>query len=112
MSRKLWIGSIGIGLTALGLMVLPHHAEVKAQKPKVEPEWEYKVSVLSYNPGERLSDDQRAAQYEKMLNENARQGWEPVTSLLTRTTVQTVGGGVTTRDSTSFLAFRRPPRAR
>ncbi len=70
--------------------------------------WEYKVSVISYNPGERLNDDQRAARYEKLLNAEAREGWEPVTALLTRTTVQTVGGAVTTRDSTSFVAFRRP----
>ena len=58
--------------------------------------------------GKRLTDEQRAAQFEKVLNAEAKAGWEPVTSLLTRNTVQTVGGGVTTRDSTSFVAFRRP----
>ncbi|HEV3163685.1 MAG TPA: hypothetical protein VGZ22_06565 [Isosphaeraceae bacterium] len=110
MRRELWIGTIFVGLTVLGLIAVPHVSEVKAQKPRVEPQWEYKVSVFSYNPGERLNDEQRATQYEKMLNENSRQGWEPVTSLLTRNNVQTVGGGVTTRDSTSFVAFRRPSR--
>jgi hypothetical protein len=42
-----------------------------------------------------------------VLNEHAKAGWEPVINLLERTTVQTVGGGVTTRDTTTFVAFRR-----
>ena len=71
-------------------------------------EFEYKVDVLSYNPGERLTDAQRARQFEMLLNREAKAGWEPVTSLLSRSTVQTVGGAIATRDSTSFLAFRRP----
>ena len=70
-------------------------------------EFEYKVDVLSYNPGERLTDAQRARQFETLLNREAKAGWEPVTSLLSRSTVQTVGGAIATRDSTSFLAFRR-----
>jgi hypothetical protein len=72
--------------------------------------WEYKVGVFSYNPGERMSDELRAAFYERTLNEQARKGWEPIGSLLTRDTVQTVGGAVTTRDTTSFVAYRRPKR--
>jgi hypothetical protein len=42
-----------------------------------------------------------------MLNEQVREGWELVGSMLNRDTIQTVGGAVTTRDSTSFLAYRR-----
>jgi hypothetical protein len=49
-----------------------------------------------------------AKRFERLLNNEAKAGWEPVASLLSRSTVQTVGGAITTRDSTSFLAFRRP----
>jgi hypothetical protein len=42
-----------------------------------------------------------------VLNDQARQGWEPVGAVLTRATVQTVGGAVTTRDTNSFVAYRR-----
>jgi hypothetical protein len=69
--------------------------------------WEYKVGVFSYNPGERLTDAERRAFYERTLNEQAREGWEVVGSVLNRDAVQTVGGGVTTRDSISFVAYRR-----
>ena len=72
--------------------------------------WEYKVGVFSYNPGERMTDEQRAAFYEKTLNTQARDSWEPVGSILSRDTVQTVGGGVATRDTTSFVAYRRAKR--
>ena len=46
--------------------------------------------------------------YERTLNEEVREGWEVVGSALNRDTVQTVGGAVATRDSTSFVAYRRP----
>lgn len=107
MPRDFRMGAIFVGLAVLALLSLSNHSGAQAQKARSEVAWEYKVSVLSYNPGERLNDEQRAAQFEKLLNENARQGWEPVTSLLSRTTIQTVGGAVTSRDSTSFVAFRR-----
>ena len=107
MNRKLWpglaVGSL-IGLATSGMLRLP---EAKAQK-REEAAWEYKVAPFSYNPGERLTDAQRAAAYEKTLNEQAREGWEVVGSVLARNVVQTVGGGVTTRDSVSFVAYRRP----
>ena len=79
-----------------------------AQRPRAEPRYEYKVITFSYNPGERLTGHARAAAFERVLNDHAREGWEPVTNLLDRTTIQTVGGGITTRDTTSFVAFRRP----
>jgi hypothetical protein len=78
-----------------------------AQKSRGEPTYEYKVVTFSYNPGERLTEKARAAAFERILNDLAREGWEPVTNLLDRTSVQTVGGGVTTRDTTAFVAFRR-----
>ena len=110
MNRKLWIGLVlggAVGLVLSGVLRLP---EANAQKNREEVAWEYKVAPFSYNPGERLTDEQRAAFYEKTLNDQARQGWEPVGSLLSRNVVQTVGGGVTTRDSVSFVAYRRPKR--
>jgi hypothetical protein len=79
-----------------------------AQRPRAEPRYEYKVITFSYNPGERLTSHARAAAFERVLNDHAREGWEPVANLLDRTTIQTIGGGVTTRDTTSFVAFRRP----
>ena len=104
--------TIGIGLLLGGLVVvgLGVATQAKAQRGREEAAWEYKVATFSYNPGENLNDSQRASFYEKTLNDQARQGWEPVGSMLTRSTVQTVGGGVTTRDSVSFVAFRRPKR--
>ena len=77
---------------------------------KDEAQYEYKVVVASYNPGERMTDHERAAAYERTLNEQARLGWEPVSSLLSRDTVQTVGGAVTTRDTTAFFTYRRLKR--
>ena len=107
MRRTLWIGLIVGGLACLGLGTTLQLPEAVAQKARDEPQWEYKVGVFYYNPGERLTDERRAAIFERELNEQARQGWEPVGTVLTRDTVQTVGGAITTRDSTSFIAYRR-----
>ena len=99
-------------IVGLGLVASPWVLEARGQRPRVEEpsRWEYKVGVLSYNPGERLTDDQRAAQYERSLNEQSAKGWELVGAVLDRDSVQTVGGAVTTRDTVSFIAFRRPKR--
>ena len=78
-----------------------------AQRARDNAQWDYRVAVITYNPGERATDEKRAASFERMLNDQARQGWEPVGSLLSRDTSQTVGGAVTTRETTSFVAFRR-----
>jgi hypothetical protein len=107
MRRTLRIGLIVVGLFGLGLSWTLRSPEAAEQKAREESQWEYKVGVFSYNPGERLTDERRAALYEKALNEHARQGWEPVGSILSRDTIQTVGGAVTTRDTTSFVAYRR-----
>ena len=107
-ARRTWFG------LALGLLILVALAPglvtpmAGAQKARAEPRHAYKVVCFRYNPGERLDDDARAAQFKRLLNDYARDGWEPVADLLNRSTVQTVGGGVTTRDSVSFVAFRRP----
>jgi hypothetical protein len=108
-ARQTWFG------LALGFLILVTLASgliapgAEAQKARaVESRYEYKVIHFSYNPGERLSNDARATHFEQMLNRYAREGWEPVTDLLNRTNVQTIGGGVTTRDTISFVAFRRP----
>ncbi|MDX2035528.1 MAG: DUF4177 domain-containing protein [Isosphaeraceae bacterium] len=85
-------------------------AQVASKSPARETTWQYKVEAISYNPGERLTNDQRAKQYENAINENAKKGWELVGSILDRDTVQTVGGGVTTRDTVSFLAYKRAGR--
>jgi hypothetical protein len=107
MTRKIRIGLMVVGLGVLGLLATIPVRDARAQKAKAGAQWEYKVGVFSYNPGERMTDEQRAAFYAKTLNDQANQGWEPVGSLLSRDTVQTVGGAVTTRDTTSFVAYRR-----
>ena len=107
MRRRLWIALIVGGLSGLGLGTTLRLPEAVAQKTRDDAQWDYKVGVLYYNPGERLTDERRAAVFERELNEQARQGWEPVGTVLTRDTVQTVGGAITTRDSTSFVAYRR-----
>jgi hypothetical protein len=107
MRRKLWIALIVGGLTGMELGASLRSPEAAAQKARDEPQWDYKVGVFYYNPGEPLTDERRAAVFERELNEQARQGWEPVGTVLTRDTVQTVGGAITTRDSTSFIAYRR-----
>ncbi len=106
MRYSLWVGllvgvSLGVGLTSI--LRSPEAAAQKAHDTR----WEYKVEVFTYNPGERLTDERRAALFERALNQQAGQGWEPVGSLLTRDTVQTVGGAITTRETTSFVAYRR-----
>jgi hypothetical protein len=107
-ARRTWfglaLGFLVVATLAPGLIAPP----VGAQRARAEPRYDYKVVCFRYNPGERLSDDARAKQFERLLNDYARDGWELVVDLLSRSTVQTVGGGVTTRDSVSFVAFRRP----
>jgi len=107
MRRTLWIALIVGGLSGLGLGTTLRLPEAVAQKTRDDAQWAYKVGVFYYNPGERLTDERRATVFERELNEQARQGWEPVGTVLTRDTVQTVGGAITTRDSTSFVAYRR-----
>jgi hypothetical protein len=104
--RALWFGLVLGGVLGVGLAMSLRSPRAAAQKAG-EPQWEYKVGVFAYNPGERLSDEKRAATFARSLNEQARQGWEPVGSILSRDGVQTVGGAVTTRETTSFVAFRR-----
>jgi hypothetical protein len=101
-------GLIACGLASLVAAYGLRAREARAQRARTEPPWEYKVGVLSYNPGERVTDEQRRAFYERTINDHAREGWELVGSLLNRDTVQTVGGAVTVRDSISFVAYRRP----
>jgi len=110
MSRAPWTGIVVAGLFALALTSVLRGPAARAQKAPEEVQWEYKVVVASYNPGERLTDAQRAKAYEKTLNEQARIGWEPVGSILSRDMVQTVGGAITTRDTISFFTYRRPKR--
>ena len=107
MKSKKRIGLFVVALFSLGLVSMLKLPRAAAQKPRDDAQWEYKVGVVSYNPGERTTDEQRATTFKRTLNEQARQGWEPVGTLLSRDTVQTVGGAVTTRDTTSFIAFRR-----
>jgi hypothetical protein len=110
MSRRFWIGLMVAGLSGWGLAWTQDVREARSQRARGEAQWEYRVGIFSYNPGERLTDEKRAAFYERTLNDLARQGWEPVGTLLSRDTAQTVGGAVTTRDTTSFVAYRRPRR--
>ena len=107
MRRTLWIALIVGGFSVLGLGTTLQFPKAVAQKTRDDAQWDYKVGVFYYNPGERMTDERRAAVFERELNEQARQGWEPVGTVLTRDTVQTVGGAITTRDSTSFVAYRR-----
>ncbi len=107
MRRKIWMAAILVGFTGLGLISMLQSHGSAAQKTTEDAQWAYKVGVISYNPGERLTDEQRAAVYERTLNDHARQGWEPIGTILSRDTIQTVGGGVTTRDTKSFVAYRR-----
>ncbi len=111
-ARQTWFG-LTIGFLVLviltwGLMVPP----AEAQKARAEPRYEYKVSPFRVSPNDRLGDDllgddARATQFERLLNDYARDGWEPVIDLLNRSKVQTSGGAVTTADTVAFIAFRR-----
>ena len=78
MNRRLRIGLISVAILGLALLAATRPPRAEAQKSRDEGAWEYKVAVFSYNPGERMTDEQRAAFYEKTLNEQARQGWEAV----------------------------------
>jgi hypothetical protein len=106
--RRTWFGSARGSLLVVALAAGFVASTAVAQRSRTEPRYDYKVINFSYNPGERLTDHARAAAFERVLNEQAREGWEPVINFLERTTVQTIGGGVTTRDTISFVAFRRP----
>ncbi len=107
-ARRTWFGLALCFFIVVILASVLIARPAEAQKTRPEHRYDYKVVPFSYNPGERLSDDARATHYERLLNEYAREGWEPVIDLLNRSNVQTVGGGVTTRDTVSFVAFRRP----
>ena len=107
-ARRNWFGvavSFLVMVTLASALTAP---PAEAQKTRAEHRYDYKVVCFSYNPGERQSDDARATQFERVLNDHARNGWEPVIDLWNRSSVQTVGGGVTTRDTVTFVAFRRP----
>jgi hypothetical protein len=106
--RRTWFGLAASSCLALALGATLLGRTTVAQRSRAEPRYEYKVINFSYNPGERTTDNARAVAFERVLNDHAREGWEPIINLLDRTSVQTVGGGVTTRDTTSFVAFRRP----
>lgn len=107
-TRRNWFG-LALGFLALATLASGRLAPpAEAQKTRTEHRYDYKVVCFSYNPGERLRDDARATQFERLLNDYARDGWEPVIDLLSRSNVQTIGGGVTTRDTVTFVAFRRP----
>ncbi len=108
MKRTIRIALIADGLASLAAAYSVRPPAANAQRTGTGSLWEYRVRVLSYNPGERLKDDQRRALYERTINEEAREGWELVGSVLDRDQVQTVGGAITTRESTSFIAYRRP----
>jgi hypothetical protein len=107
-AQRPWLG-LAVGLlvvVALASALIAPRAE--AQKARADQRYEYKVVCFQYNPGERLTDDARARNFERSLNDYAREGWEPVIDMLNRSNVQTVGGGVTTRNTITFIAFRRP----
>jgi hypothetical protein len=107
MRRALWVGLVIVGFSGAALCLTLRSTVAVAEQSRDEAPWEYKVMAFYYNPGERLTDEKRAASFARVLNEQAHQGWEPVGSILSRDGVQTVGGAVTTRDTTSFVAFRR-----
>jgi hypothetical protein len=108
MNRKFGVGVIVGSIVGTALVLCLKVPEVHAQKARGETHWEYKVGWFSYNPGERMDDEARRLVFERNLNERARDGWEPVEVILNRTTVQSVGGSMVTRDTVSFVAFRRP----
>ncbi len=107
MRRMLGIGLLVGVLIGAGFTAVFRSNEALAQKNRDDAAWDYKVGTFSYNPGESITEEKRAALYERALKEHAAQGWEPVGSILSRDNVQTIGGGVTTRDTISFVAYRR-----
>jgi hypothetical protein len=107
MRRSLAVGLVVGAFLGAGSSSTWRAPEAVAQKARDDAQWEYKVGVFSYNPGERLTEERRAAAYERALNLHASQGWEPVGTLLSRDGVQTVGGAITTRETVSFFAYRR-----
>lgn len=110
MQRMLPIATLATLLAGLALgLVVRGIPQARGQRPEA-PRWEYRVGWFSYNPGESLNDEQRRLVFEKELNARAAEGWEPAGVILDRNVVQSVGGSVVTRDSVSFVAFRRPRR--
>jgi hypothetical protein len=107
-ARQTWFGlalaSLVVAIGASAMLATP----AGAQKARGEPRYEYRVVPFRYSPDERLGAEARAKRFEHLLNEYARDGWEPVLDLLNRSAVQTIGGGVTTRETITFIAFRRP----
>ena len=59
MRHTLRIGLILVGLLGVGLIVSLRSPEAAGKGLRDEAQWEYKVGVFSYNPGERLNDDRR-----------------------------------------------------
>ncbi len=108
-ARRTWLGAALCFLVLVGLASGLVSPRAEAQRARAEPRYDYKVVCFRYNPGERLTDDARAKRFEHLLNDYARDGWEPVGDLLSRSHVHTIGGGITTRDTVAFVAFR-PPR--
>ena len=107
-ARRTWFG------LALGFLVLVALAPglvtpmAGAQKARAEPRLRLQGRLLPVQPRRTPGRRRPRGAVRALLNDYARDGWEPVADLLNRSTVQTVGGGVTTRDSVSFVAFRRP----
>ena len=69
MTRKLCWATALSTLIALGILATAQAPQARGQKvaTAVETQWEYKVTIFSYNPGEQLSDERRAARFEKTL---------------------------------------------
>ncbi len=65
MGRTLWIGLIVGGLACLALGTTLRLPEAMAQKARDDAQWDYKVGVFYYNPGERMTDERRAAVFER-----------------------------------------------
>lgn len=106
--RRILLVALIVGmLLGMGITSAYRTHEAVAQKAGDATQWDYKVGIFSYNPGENLTDERRASLYERSLKQHAAEGWEPIGSILSRDTIQTIGGGVTTRDTTSFVAYRR-----
>lgn len=110
MDRRRAAGVFG-GLIVAGVLAASGRGPIaRGQRAPAAPAWEHRVVALAYNPGERQDDRARALAFEREINRLAAEGWELVGSVLGRDTVQTVGGAVTTRETVSFVAFRRPRR--